>query len=370
MEELLQLGDVYNIDVKTWDVIVVGGGIIGLSLAISLRKLGVTVLVLERGEPGREASYAAAGMLADHGDEFPPALAPLARASAQMYPEFVHELQDESGMQVDLRDAGTILLHEGEPGSHGALPAPISQLEPSLMLSNRAASYLKERSVNPRFLLSAALKAARHREVDISSGAEVTEIRVDQGKTCGVSTSKTTYHAAAVVNCAGAWARQFSPIAFPTRPVKGQILSVIGGPKLKHVVRAPEVYLVPRSDGPIVVGATLEEAGFDKRTSPETIQQILQAATKLVPSLEKARIHEDWAGLRPGTPDKLPIMGETSIPGYFAATGHFRDGILLAPVTAKAMAELITSGKSTYDLSPFSPERFAETNSQNLLQAV
>jgi glycine oxidase len=356
--------------VKTWDVIIVGGGIIGLSLSISLRKRGVNVLVLERGEPGREASHAAAGMLADHGDEFPAVLAPLAKASARMYPEFAHELQDESGINVDLRDAGTILLHDGEAGSHGALPGPLSELEPALDSSHRSASYLKERSVNPRLLFAAALKAAKHREVDISSGAEVTEVLISDGRAHGVRTTKTTYHAGVIVNCAGAWAGQFPPLALPTRPVKGQILSVIGGPALRHVVRASEVYLVPRTDGQIVIGATLEEAGYDKRTLPETIQRLLQLATKLVPALEKAQIHEAWAGLRPGTSDKLPILGETVVPGYFAATGHFRDGILLAPVTAQVMAELIVDQKCTFDLSPFSPDRFTPTNSQKFLQAV
>jgi len=351
-------------------VIIVGGGIIGLSLSLSLRKRGVKVLVVERGEPGREASHAAAGMLADHADEFPSQLAPLAKASALMYPEFVHELQDEPGINVDLRDAGTILLHEGKAESHGALPAPLSELEPDLVCSGHSASYLKERSVNPRALVSAALKAAKHREVDISSGAEVTEILISDGRACGVKTNKTIYHAGVIVNCAGAWAGQFSPLAFPARPVKGQILSVIGAPALRHVVRAPEVYLVPRSDGPVVIGATLEEAGYDKRTVPETIQRLLQSAVKLVPALEKARIHEAWAGLRPGTPDKLPILGETAIPGYFAATGHFRDGILLAPITANLMAELIIEGKCAQDLSPFSPRRFETTKAKKFLQAV
>ena len=354
---------------KTWDVIVVGGGIIGLSLAISLRKRGAGVLVLERGEPGREASHAAAGMLADHGDEFPAALAPLARASARLYPEFAHELQDESGIKVDLRDAGTILLHEGTAESHGALPAPLSELEPVLDPS-RPASYLKERRVNPRLLFAAALKAAKHREVDVSSGAEVIEILVDNGRTHGVKTSKTTYRAEIVVNCAGAWAGQFPPVAVPTRPVKGQILSVVGGPALRHVVRAPEIYLVPRSDGPIVIGATLEDVGYDKRVLPEAIQRLLHLATKLVPSLAKAQIHEAWAGLRPATPDRLPVLGETAIGGYFAAVGHFRDGILLAPITAQVMTELIVDQKCSRDLSPFSLNRFSTTEAQNFLQAV
>lgn len=352
----------YNGSVKTWDVIIVGGGIIGLSLAIELHKRATTVLVLERGEPGREASHAAAGMLADHGDEFPAALAPLAKASALMYPEFVHELQDESGTSVDLRDAGTILLHDGAAGSHGTLPGSLSTLEPALVAACRSVSYLEERSVSPRALTSAVLKTAKHHELDISSGAEVTEILVRDSRTSGVKTTKTTYHAGVVVNCAGAWSGQVRPLAFPTRPVKGQILSVIGGPPLRHVVRAPEVYLVPRSDGTIVIGATIEEAGYDKRTIPETIQRLLHSATELIPSLEKARIHEAWAGLRPGTPDKLPILGETTMPGYFVATGHFRDGILLAPITAQAMAELITGGKCTHNLLPFSPQRFASAS--------
>jgi len=299
-------------------------------------------------------------MLADHGDEFPAALAPLARASALMYPEFVHELQDESGISVELRDAGTILLHEGETGSHGPLPASLAELEPCLNPGNYSASCLPERSVNPRALLSALLKAARHREVNISSGTVVSEVLCCDGRAQGVRTDKTTYQARVVVNCAGAWAGQLAPLEVPTRPVKGQMVSVLGGPALRHVVRSPDVYLVPRSGGHIVIGSTLEEAGYDKRTVPEVIQRLLQSATKLVPGLAKARIHEDWAGLRPGTPDNLPILGGTSIDGYFVATGHFRDGILLAPVTALVMAALIVDGQCSLDLAPFSPLRFEQ----------
>jgi glycine oxidase len=128
---------------------------------------------------------------------------------------------------------------------------------------------------------------------------------------------------------------------------------------LKHVVRSPEVYLIPRSDGRLLVGATVEEAGFDKRTDLGTIQRLHKAAIALVPKLADAKILEDWAGLRPGTPDALPILGETPTPGYFVATGHFRDGILLAPITAEVMAAVIEGRKPEYDLSAFSPARFA-----------
>ena len=203
----------YNASVKSWDVIIVGGGIIGLSLSIALHKRGGRVLVVERGEPGREASHAAAGMLADCTLEAPAALQPLATASARMYPEFVHELQDESGINLDLRDQGTLLfpppehVHE-RPGFTTAslLPSPLAELEPALAEPNRPAIYLRERSVDPRALAAGALKAAKHRGVDVSSGTAVTAVLVSDGRVSGVSTHKTSYMAPAVVNCAGAWA--------------------------------------------------------------------------------------------------------------------------------------------------------------------
>ncbi|HEY1265422.1 MAG TPA: FAD-dependent oxidoreductase [Terriglobales bacterium] len=345
---------------KTWNAIIAGGGIIGLSLAIALRKRGLQVLVVERGEPGREASHAAAGMLAECPIETPAALRALARASAAMYPEFVHELEDESGVKVDLRDSGTILFTEAAAGLPGAL-ASLQGLEPNLAAPAGHAYYLEERSVDPRTLVAAAIQAARHRKVDISSGSPVLAVLAENGRVTGVQTDRTSYQAPVVVNCAGAWACQVSPYLIPTRPVKGQILSVIGGPTIRHVVRAPEVYLVPRSDGRIVIGATAEDAGYDKRTNPETIQKLYRAAARLAPGLAKAKIHEAWAGLRPGTPDGLPVLGPAAVSGYFAATGHFRDGILLAPVTAAIMAELITEGSTAHDVSAFSPDRFEKT---------
>ena len=345
---------------KTWDAIIVGGGIIGLSLSIALRKRGARVLVIERGEPGHEASHAAAGMLVDCPDETPAALQQLATASARMYPEFAHELQDESGLQVDLRDQGTIVL---SPPDHyrtspDSLPKPLSELEPALADASLPAKLLKERSVDPRALVAAALKAAKHRAVDISSGSNVTTVLLTDGRVSGVATDKSDYAAPVVVNCAGAWAGHFPPHPFPTRPVKGQMLAVVGQRVLTHVVRSPEVYLVPRSDGRILIGATVEEAGYDKRTDAATIQRLHQAAIRLIPALQQAQVLEAWAGLRPGTPDGLPILGESSTPGYFVATGHFRDGILLAPVTAEVMAQAITGAKPVQDIGAFSPARF------------
>ncbi len=390
------VGVFYNADVKkhveTWDVIIVGGGIIGLSLAIALRKRGASVLVVERGKPGREASHAAGGMLVDCLIETPAALQTLATASARMYPEFAHELEIESGDKVDLRDEGTILIPSSEHIRHPQLRvAPVlaadwAELEPEavklrpeqeLRLRERGfgpekvamalgamhptAFHLKERSVDPRALTAAAYKTAKNRGVDFSSGDEVTAVNLSDGHISGVATKKTSFLAPKVVNCAGAWSGQIGPDAFPTRPVKGQMLCLAMPSRtlLKHVIRSPKVYLIPRSDGRLLVGATVEEAGFDKRTDPATIQRLHHAAVALVPKLADARILEDWAGLRPGTPDALPILGSTPTPGYYVATGHFRDGILLAPVTAAVMADVVTGAEPAYDLTPFSPARFS-----------
>jgi glycine oxidase len=356
--------------VRNYDAVIIGAGIVGLSLAIELNKHGLKVLVVDKGEPGREASWAAGGMLCDFAAETVPELQELASASAAMYPEFVHELQDESGLKIDLRSQGTLLVvdESPEPDALDVLGGLTGwhELEPNLNTSNLKAKgcvglYLKERCVDPRDLTAAAIAAARHRGIDFSSGDHVLAVEVTDGRTSGVRTNKTRFAAAIVVNSAGAWAGQIEPHSFPTRPVKGQMLCVVMPEKemVRHVVRTPDVYLIPRSDGRMLIGATAEEAGFDKRTVPETIQELRRAALDLVPKLAEARILEAWAGLRPGTPDRLPIMGPTPTPGYFVATGHFRDGILLAPITAQVMAQVITGQRPQIDISKFSASRFA-----------
>ncbi|MGH9601755.1 MAG: glycine oxidase ThiO [Terriglobales bacterium] len=351
---------------KTSDVIVMGAGIIGLSLARELRKRGATVRVVERGEPGHEASFAAAGMLVQHGPELPAALTPLAQASAAMYPEFVHELEDESGKRVDLRTEGTIAFLEE---SHLAPDEPrlsltaadVARLEPGAVSPPLPAWLLAEMTVDPRALTGAALKAALHRGVEVASGSPVTGLECEQDRVTGVRTTHTSYHAPAVVNCCGAWAGEVGGLQIPTRPVKGQMLSVALPHRtaIRHVIRTHDVYLVPRSDGRVLIGATVEEAGFDKHVDADAINALDRAAITLVPELAEARRLEAWAGLRPGTPDDLPILGPTSIPGYFVAAGHFRNGILLAPVTAQVVAEAVRGETPSFDLSPFSAARFA-----------
>jgi glycine oxidase len=207
-------------------------------------------------------------------------------------------------------------------------------------------------------LLAAAIKAARHREIDICSGTEVKSLLVEAGRVAGVQTARSTYAAPVVVNCAGAWAGFVSPFEFPVQPVKGQMMAVVGSPGLQHVIRSEHVYLVPRSDGRIVIGSTLENVGFNKQTDVNTLQGLFHAAVEIAPALASSRKHEAWAGLRPKTPDELPIVGETPTSGFFIATGHYRDGILLAPATARVMTALITGKPPAFDLQSFSPARF------------
>ena len=353
---------------KTWDAIVAGGGVIGLSLASRLKAHGLRVLVIEKHEPACEASYAAGGMIANCDPHIPDVLRPLVAASAQMYPEFVLELQEESGEPADLRDAGTIACFAGGEASEFSGARQLAgdqllELEP-LLVPGENTWFLPECSVDPRGLGRALVKASKRLGVDFVTGSPVVEVIATNGRASGVKTTRSEYAANIVINCAGAWAAQIQPLSIPTRPVKGQMVCLVPqpggphGPMIQHVVRTPKVYIIPRSDGRILLGATVEEAGFDKQVDPDTILRLHQAGVDAVPALAEMRIHDSWAGLRPGTPDNLPILGETSLPGYYAATGHFRDGIMLAPITAKLIAELVTGYKPAYDLTPFSPLRF------------
>jgi glycine oxidase len=372
------------------DVIIVGSGVIGLSLAWELRRRERAVVMVEKGEPGREASHAAGGMLAWCDDQLPAPLVPLAALSARIYPEFVREVEDASGVSVDLRSYGTIVLDHGEPqvmleACRRLTGRQLAELEAKMQPVSQNIQFWAEASVDPRGLVDALVKAVRHRGAHIAHGAQAVALEVEAGCVQGVKTAKTLFSAPIVVNCAGAWAGQLStpldPTPSPTRPVKGQMLALVprsstgadpsvagarsgqaqkrASTLVRHVVRTPEVYIIPRSDGRIVIGATVEEAGFDKRTDSATIQKLHRSAAAVVPALEHARIHETWAGLRPGSPDNLPILGATSLPGYFVATGHYRDGIMLAPATACLVAKTICGEPLEHDLSRFSCSRFA-----------
>jgi glycine oxidase len=345
--------------VKAFDVIIIGAGIIGVSLALELRRHGLAVLVLDRGQPGGEASTAGAGMLAASEVEGPPQLQELALRSAALYPDFVRQAETGSDLRVDFNRSGAIRLTEALE-SASLSPAELNRFEPALIGTSFAASFVEEDFVDARTLMPALVTCAKRQGVHIHGGSHVIRL-LDGPGIEGVQTEQTTFHSGTVVNCAGAWAGEFGVVGVPVRPVKGHMLDLIPQRRdpVRHVIRHREldIYLVPRRDGRVSVGSTLEEAGFDKRVDPDTIQRLHQSAADLVPELGEARIHASWAGLRPATPDKLPIMGPTDLSGYYISTGHYRNGILLAPASALALAELITGSSVTFDLTPFSPHR-------------
>jgi glycine oxidase len=360
---------------KSYDVIVIGGGLIGLSLAWQLARGGAHLLVIDRREPGQEASHAGGGMIADLDPVLPSELSELAHRSAALYPAFVRELAAESGSPIDLRETGTIAFEQHPiPESEdirAITAAEALALEPCLAVPPEPAYAMRERSVDPRELVEALLAALGKRSVEIVTGEAVLKVVAEHGRACGVQTGGASYAAARVVNCAGAWAAQIAGAKLPTQPVKGHMIALAFPEELsmpatereqkrvlRHVLRSRWCYIIPRSNGRYVVGSTVEPAGFDKSVNAYRVKRLQEAAARLIPRFAEAKVAEAWTGLRPGTPDNLPLLGETSLPGYYAATGHYRDGILLAPVTAEAMCALLLEGKAPLPLERFSPQRF------------
>jgi glycine oxidase len=340
--------------VNCWDVIIAGAGIAGLSIALELRQEGASVLVLERGQPGCEASSAAAGMLAATDPDTPPALRSLSLAAASSYPEYVGKLENISGIDVDFRRRGTILFgEEAPPAGYQRLSAEaLHHLEPGLQPHGHSAFLLQEDCVDPVLLMRAAVRAAHLADVEIRTGINVQNMRW-AGTLVAVETGADRLVGKAAVNCLGAWSGE------PVKPRKGQMM-YLQPPKqlLEHVVRAPGAYIVPRSSGKILVGTTVEDTGFDKSVDAKTVQAMHTSATRYLPDLGSAAIVETWAGLRPGTPDDLPLIGPTPEQNVFVASGLFRNGILLAPVVASTVAALVLGKPISIDLTPFSPSRF------------
>jgi glycine oxidase len=370
--------------VKKYDVAIVGGGIIGATIALELARDKVTAVVLDRQQPGREASWAAAGMLSPAPDSPRDApLVPLLRRSLQLYPEFVATIEEESGKPTGYARNGALQIFCGPNGEadrdaeiaehrHLGLAAePIAletakEWEPSIGPSAAAALWLPdEATIEPRLLMDAVLNAARSHQVEIRSDCEVTGLLRVGGRCAGVMTHERIA-AGNVVLAAGCYSGQileasgFAGAYAPTRPVRGQMLCLRSNDvSLGRVVRSHRTYLVPRPDGRIVAGSTLEEAGFRKQVTPAGIKHILEGALELCPALGNAEVLETWSGLRPGTSDDLPIIGPTEIEGLLIATGHYRNGILLAPVTAKAIRNFLARSHTDIDSQAFSPLRFA-----------
>lgn len=316
------------------DVTVLGAGVIGLSLALELHKRGARVTLYEPRAAASQASWAAAGMLAAQDPFNPPALSSLARLSAALYPAFLEDLQDRSGMPVPFQTQTTV--------QH---------------MPDDATVRLAERSVDPRQLAMALVTAVR------GCGIPVQQRAAPNGQSAARS--------GAVVHAMGAWAS--APEIFPR---KGQMLRVKlpADAALSEVYRSEHVYVVPRLHGPqagtALIGATVEDAGFDTETVPEDLAGLRQLGAALVPDFpalgdpRQTPMVEAWAGLRPATPDDLPLLGEVPQRAgetgqrHVMAAGHFRNGILLAPATAALVADLLEGRQPAVDLSPFCPTRF------------
>jgi glycine oxidase len=376
--------------VSAYDALIVGGGLIGGSLAFELASEKLRVVVLDRQQPGREASWAAAGMLSP-GPDSPDsaALVPLGKESLRLYPEFIAAIEKASGKSADFTPNGTFEVFRGpqaeiardkmvaefhQMGFAAAAMSPneAREHEPSLGPLAGAIAWLpEEATVDPRLLVEAALSAAKHSGAEIRANCLVDAL-LYEGKACvGAITGGQKIKAKQVVVAAGSFCGTIAGATqeagphpqlgryAPVHPVRGQMLALRSpSVRLKKVLRSEHGYLVPRRDGRIIAGSTLEDAGFVKQVTPQGVRQILDAALDLAPALADAKIVEEWSGLRPGTPDQLPIIGPTDIAGLWLATGHYRNGILLAPATAKIMRDWIVTGKSNFDAESFSPLRF------------
>ncbi|MBI4606970.1 MAG: glycine oxidase ThiO [Planctomycetes bacterium] len=338
--------------------VVIGGGVIGLSVARSLAAEGWGVTVLEKGdEPGQEASSAAAGMLApllelEQGSE----VLDLGLRSRALYPAWVRELEAETGISVDLRLDGILALPA--PGGPGAAPPTgalrlagpaLREAEPALAPEHAEAwLFPDDGSVDPRALVQAILASARNRGAQVLTGVDAAEVLTADGRVTGVRTSGgTALEADAVVLCAGAWASlvRVPGLQIAVRPVKGQMAlldtSAAPGASPRRVVYSHHAYLVPRSDGRLVAGTTVEDRGFDKTVEAGAVARLLEGAFRLCPSLRAARFAEAWAGLRPLGETPAPRIGPAGPGGFFLAVGHYRNGILLAPVTAERVVDAI-----------------------------
>jgi glycine oxidase len=358
---------------RSVDVVVVGGGVIGLSLAWRARERGLSVTVLERGELGMGTSYVAAGMLApvaevEFGDAGQ-AVLEMGLRSARMWPEFAAELERCSGEQVGLLKTGTLVLARDEDearelerqiafreslGLHATRlrPSEARELEPALAPTVRLALEAPEdHSVDPRLVLVALRRACELVGVELREHAPVTRVECDQasarvtGVVLGGGELVCARH---VVIAAGAWSGSLeglpSEACVPVRPVKGQILRLrdpAGPGLLARVVRFEGGYLVPRADGRYLLGATVEERGFEEQATAGGVYELLREAHELLPGVSELQIEELCVGLRPGTPDNVPVIGAGVLAGLIWATGHHRNGILLAPLTAELVLQTL-----------------------------
>jgi len=370
-------------------IIIVGGGVIGLSIAWRLARENTRdeILLLDANRAGEGTSRVSAGMIApiaEAGFEDPHFIK-FARLSRERYRAFVSEVSRDADMPVVLGEEGSIIvaIHRDdveamrrvyEHRRHADLPVEwltgteAREMEPTLTPRVSAAMWIAyDGQVNPRALLPALVRACNRRGVEVRESARVQRIVINDETVAGVELDGETIPAGTVVLCAGAWSGTIdgmpADVVPQVRPIRGQILRLTRTADfaMKHVVRGPRAYLLPKDDGTVVVGATQEEAGFDATPTAGGIKTILENAWEMVPSIYDLPIERVEVGLRPGTRDHLPLVGATRIHGLIMATGHFRHGILFAPTTADAVCRGILTGDFGEDVAAFAPDRFAST---------
>jgi glycine oxidase len=374
---------------NAYDAVVAGGGLIGASIALELAEAGLKVGLYDAREPGREASWASAGMIspAPENAEMIP-FVPMSLASVALYPEFIRKVEELTGADVGYRRDGAldaildgdaeeelstiIALQHGVGLKAEALSAEQARrMEPALTEEIEAAIFrADEASLDNRVFTDAVLKAARRKGVRIFAGNAARALW-KEGKCCkGLILERGQSEAKWTVIAAGSFSARIDGVApyAPVFPAKGQMIALrCESVEIKHVLWLEHTYLVPRNDGRIIAGSTIERTGFDHDVTAGGVKKILSEAMRLAPGLEKARIEETWAGLRPDSPDHLPIIGPTDIEGLLIATGHFRSGILLTPVTARLIREWVSTQKVSVDWERVSPMRFLEAKGRRVV---
>ena len=364
---------------------IVGGGVIGLALAYELLRRGRRVLVLERDRPGSGATAAAGGMLApvSEAGHDPPELIELGRDSLRRYPRFVSDLEQVAGVDCRYRDEGTlwVALDRDDRAELQHLAQTLAQKgldsrEVGIEELRRAEPHLSARvigglevagdhQVDPRSLSHCLVRAVDRLGGKIAGGMTVERIEACDERVVavhGVDQAGQAFRVdtARVVVAAGAWSER--EIELPVervglRAVKGQVVRLKGPPLLSHVVRTPQIYLVPRPDGELVIGGTVEEMGFDLSPTAGAVMDLLRQGWEVLPAIYDCEVLELSVGLRPALEDQLPAIGATEIEGLYLAFGHFRNGILLAPATAHYLAQWLTEGREPEELRPFAPQR-------------
>jgi glycine oxidase len=366
---------------KTADVLIIGGGIIGCSIALELARARVRVLLLERDRVGCEASGEAAGYLAPQAEGVTPGpFLDLCLKSRGMFGPLQETLREETGIDIEYLRSGALYLlfteedeasgrrlFEEQKGHGLAIERwdrdQVLEAEPHVTPAIRGALYFPDdHQVQNARMVRALVLAGTRRGAQYMEGSPVTGVVRQGDRVIGVRSLADTYHAGKVVIAAGAWSGTLGEIVrreIPIRPARGQLLSLqTRGEVLRHVLFGRDAYLVPRANGEVAVGSTVEFVGFEKHVTAAGVEGLLAAARRLIPALGSRALLRAWAGFRPWTPDELPYLGAVpGSPGLYIASGHFRKGILLAPVTGHLMAELLRDQAPSLSLSPFRLDR-------------